>query len=52
VDRTGFRQDGATIGRLQGAGKGQPVAFSNDRVVVRTTDADGVVALMVYGLSR
>jgi hypothetical protein len=45
---TGFRLDGAIIGRLHGSGKGMPVAFGDDRVVVRTQDADGVVGMSVY----
>jgi hypothetical protein len=45
---TAFRQDGAIIGRLTWNGKGTPVAFGNDRVVLRETDADGVVVLKVF----
>lgn len=42
---TAFRRDGAIVGRLRGVGTSRPVAFGNDRVLVRRIDADGVVAL-------
>lgn len=45
---TGFRLDGAIIGRLRGPGGTTPVAFGNDRVVLRSTDADSVVKLEVH----
>lgn len=44
---TAFRRDGAIVGRLRADGAGTPVAFGNDRVVIRTEDADGVVTLTV-----
>ena len=44
---TAFRNDGAIVGRLRVLGEGPPVAFGNDRVVVSTQDADGVVTLTV-----
>jgi hypothetical protein len=47
---TAFRLDGAIIGRLRVPGQSTPLAFGNDRVLVRDTDADGVVTLRVYRL--
>lgn len=44
---TAFRNDGAIVGRLHVLGEGVPLAFGNDRVVIRTEDADGVVTLTV-----
>jgi hypothetical protein len=45
---TGFRQDGAIIGRLEWRGAGLPMAFMDDRVVLRVEDSDGVVSLRVH----
>lgn len=46
---TAFRHDGAIIGRLTGAdpSAGFPVAFGDDRVVLHSTDDDGVVKLTI-----
>ena len=44
---TAFRADGAIVGRLRVSGSTIPVAFGNDRVVVRSEDADGIVSLAV-----
>ncbi len=44
---TAFRLNGAMVGRLRVSGSGMALAFDNDRVVVRTTDNDGVVAMEV-----
>lgn len=44
---TAFRRDGAIVGRLHVASNGFPLAFGEDRVVIRTHDADGVVSLTV-----
>ena len=44
---TAFSKDGAMIGRLRVASPGFPVVFGDDRVVIRTEDADGVVTLTV-----
>jgi hypothetical protein len=49
---TAFRQDGAIIGRLTWARQGEPVAFANDRVVLRDADEDGVVSLRVFRIRR
>jgi hypothetical protein len=45
---TAFRTDGAILTRLRGSATAPPVAFGDDRVVLRTTDADGVVAFKVH----
>ncbi len=45
---TGFRTDGAIVGRLRADRGGLPVAFGNDRVVLKSTDKDGVVKLATY----
>ena len=45
---TGFRADGAIVGRLRADQGGLPVAFGNDRVVLKSTDKDGVVTLATY----
>ena len=45
---TAFRHDGAILGRLSWRGRGTPMAFADDRVVMRETDEDGVVALRVF----
>jgi hypothetical protein len=45
---TAFRQDGAILGRLTWSRGGTAVTFGNDRVVLRETDADGVVSLHVF----
>lgn len=53
ISATGHRrQHGAIVGRLAVSGTGTPVAFGNDRVVVRTTDNDGVVAMEVRRIIR
>lgn len=44
---TAFRNDGSIAGRLVVRERGTPVAFGNDRVVVHTTDDDGLVSLSV-----
>jgi hypothetical protein len=49
---TAFRKDGAIIGRLQVRGRSTPMAFGGDRVIVRTEDEDGVVAVHVLALRR
>src|SRR5690606_14731769 len=49
---TAFDRSGAIIGRLTVSEGGVPVAFGNDRVVVRETDADGGVVLRVWRLRR
>ncbi|MES2522301.1 MAG: hypothetical protein V4617_06370 [Gemmatimonadota bacterium] len=45
---TAFRQDGAILGRLRWTRPGTPVAFGNDRLVLREADDDGVISLGVY----
>jgi hypothetical protein len=47
---TAFRADGAIAGRLTVQGRSQPVAFTDDRVVVRSQDENGVVALQVFSI--
>ena len=47
-DATAFRTDGAIIGRLHFGGTSMPIAFANDRVLVRAEDQDGVIAFQVY----
>ncbi len=49
---TAFRADGAIVGRLSWSGKRMPFAFGADRVVMRETDADGVVSLAIYKLVK
>lgn len=49
---TAFRTDGAIMGRLTAPRMGGPVAFGDDRVVLRRTDADGVVTLSVHRIVR
>ncbi len=44
---TAYRQDGAMIGRLAIPRNAQPMAFGDDRVVLRVLDEDDVVALHV-----
>lgn len=44
---TAFRTDGAILGRLHLKGKGIPIAFGDDRVVIRDEDRDGLVSLVV-----
>lgn len=44
---TAFRRDGAIVGRLRVTGEGMPLAFGNDRVVIRTEDEDGVATFTV-----
>ena len=45
---TAFRKDGGIVGRLRAPGPAVPLAFENDRVLVRTEDQNGVVSLKVY----
>ena len=49
---TAFRKDGAMLGRLALDVGHQPVAFGADRVVLRVTDDDDVVALRVHRIVR
>ncbi len=49
-DATAIRADGALIGRLHVRGKARPMAFGDDRVVLRFEDEDGVVSLRTYRL--
>lgn len=49
---TAFRQDGAIIARLTWSHPGDAVAFTDDAVVLRETDADDVVSLRVYRMQR
>lgn len=49
---TALRRDGAIIGRLHGPGRAIPVAFGDDRVVLRSADADGVVMLAIHRIVR
>jgi len=49
---TAFRQDGAIVGRLSWPSGDLAIAFSDDRVVLRHVDDDGVVSLRVYELRR
>lgn len=44
---TGFAHDGAIVGRVLGTADGRPVGFSSERVLLRTTDDDGVVRFEV-----
>lgn len=44
---TAFRADGVIIGRLRMSGTGMPMAFGDDRVVIRNEDDDGVVSMVV-----
>lgn len=49
---TAFRKDGAMLGRLHlGVGQ-QALAFGADRVVLRVTDEDDVVAMQVHRIVR
>jgi hypothetical protein len=45
---TAYRQDGAMIGRLAIPRNALPMAFGDDRVVLRVLDEDDVVALHVH----
>jgi hypothetical protein len=45
---TAFRADGAIVGRLRAFTKGLPIAFGDDRVVLRWVDEDGLVTLRVH----
>ena len=45
---TVFREDGAIIARVHSEGVGFPVALWGDRVLLRETDADGVVRFGLY----
>ncbi|HEX9563432.1 MAG TPA: hypothetical protein VF981_05660 [Gemmatimonadaceae bacterium] len=47
---TAFRKDGAIVGRLHVRGRSTPMAFGDGRVIVRTEDEDGVVALLVLAI--
>ena len=49
---TAFRQDGAITARLTWSQPGDAVAFTDDAVVLRQTDADDVVSLRVYRMQR
>ena len=49
---TAFRADGAIVGRVESSIRGVPVAFGDDRVVLRSTDDDGVVSLSIHRLIR
>ena len=49
---TAFRTDGAIVGRLHASVTGRPMLFADDRVIVRATDSDGIVSLIVYRLTR
>ncbi len=49
---TVFRQDGAIIGRLTWKVNGGPIAFGDDRIVVRQTNEDDVVSLVVYRIQK
>ncbi len=47
---TGFRPDGAIVGRISYVGPGRPVGFGDRSVLLRTVDADDVVALELHRL--
>jgi hypothetical protein len=49
---TGFRSDGSLVARLRGAGKGLPVAFGSDRVVIRENGDGGSATLSVHRIRR
>ncbi len=49
---TAFRRDGAIVMRLHGPMQATPVAFGDDRVLLRAVDADGVVSLVVKRFRR
>ncbi len=48
---TAFRSDGAMIRRLAIRDRGTPVAFGDDRVLVRGVDQDGVVTLRMLRMA-
>jgi predicted DsbA family dithiol-disulfide isomerase len=45
---TGFRKDGAIVGRVRGPSHYPPLAFTKNGVVVKRQDADGVVTVTVH----
>lgn len=45
---TAFRRDGAILGRLEVQGRSRPVGFTDDRMAIRSEDADGVVTFRVH----
>jgi hypothetical protein len=49
---TSYRRDGAMTGRLRLVDDATPVAFGNDRVVLRVRDENDVVALRVHRLCK
>jgi hypothetical protein len=49
---TGFRVDGSLVARVRGAGKGLPVAFGSDRVVIRENGDGGRASLTVHRIRR
>ncbi len=44
---TAYREDGEIVARLTGTGQSWPTQILDDRVLIRTTDADGVVRFEV-----
>lgn len=49
---TAFRKDGAMLGRVSLGVGALPMAFGTDRVVLRVTDEDDLVALRVHRIVR
>jgi hypothetical protein len=49
---TAFRKDGSLLARLRGTGKGLPVAFGADRVVIREDADGGSAVLRVHPITR
>lgn len=49
---TAFDRTGAIVGRLTVSGSGVPVAFGNDRVVMREMDSNGGVVLRVVRIRQ
>ncbi len=49
---TAYRKDGAMLGRVSLGVGALPMAFGNDRVVLRVTDEDDLVALRVHRIVR
>jgi len=45
---TAFSLSGTIVGRLRVSGNTIPVAFGNDRVLLRAEDADGIVSLRLH----
>jgi hypothetical protein len=45
---TAFRLDGTIAKRLRAPMSGTPIAFGNDRVLVKRADDDGIISLEVY----